>query len=105
MTTYASHRREMDRKNRRIKTGAWACWKMHAAPTGTTGKVKIDPDNGTLWEWVSANRQNTWARPFHEGKECETCLGAGRIEDADKDDRGRTVMRKCLDCSGTGKGA
>lgn len=33
---------------------------------------------------------------------CETCGGLGRIEDADKDQHGRPVIRKCLDCNGTG---
>ncbi len=63
MTTYASHRREIDRKNRRIRRTEWAAWTTHAQATGATGKVKIDPEDGSLWEWISTTRQLTWVRP------------------------------------------
>lgn len=67
MSTYASHRREMDHKGRRIRRAEWVGWATHQEATGTIGKVKIDPEDGTLWEWMGTTRQLTWVRPFPKG--------------------------------------
>lgn len=66
MTTYASHRREMDRKNRRIRTREWKAWDVLQKATGTTGTVKIDIDDHSAWEWIASTRQLTWIRPFEK---------------------------------------
>ena len=44
---------------------------------------------------IGGESDETW-NPNEQ--ECKTCLGAGRVEDADTGE-----MRKCLDCTGRGK--
>ncbi len=102
MTTYASHRREMDRKGRRIRRTEWTAWATHQEATGTKGKVKIDPADGTLWEWISTTKQLTWVRPFP--KECGSCGGGGYVPDEPEKMRrdGSYPGRPCRDCNGEG---
>ena len=63
MLTYATNRRAMDLKYRRVRRGAWKDWATHDETTITCGKIKVDPEDASLWEWVAGTKQLIWARP------------------------------------------
>jgi hypothetical protein len=65
---------------------------------GALGAVRRAPSGpGSNYE-AQAKVAVEWTRRNHRLDECSTCLGSGRVRDADTQD-----LKKCLTCNGGGK--